>query len=233
MRTVVGLTAGLTAALGFAPPALAVTAPVTSAQSNVFAGYNFANYIAVPGAVSAVVAVPNLKCKTASAPGSSMYVGVGIQSVNSYARLYLACTAKRVAQYYPSLDVNGTIKNVPGHMARAGDKVEFAVSQSDSQVTITVIDLTHRFSVTTNGSGSGTSEGVLAGDFPVSGTTAPVPNFGKLTFSNALINGYPFGLAGSGLQTDNLAVNSSGPVQIKTVYSPATKEAFTTMFEHS
>ncbi len=41
-----------------AQPALAATAPVTSTQSTVFAGYNFANYIAVPGAVSAIIVVP-------------------------------------------------------------------------------------------------------------------------------------------------------------------------------
>ncbi len=98
-----GFAAGLTATLGLAQPALAATAPVTRTQSTVFAGYNFANYIAVPGAVSAIIVVPKLNCHASPPAGSSIYVGVGIQSVNTYARLYLACTPQRVARYYPSL----------------------------------------------------------------------------------------------------------------------------------
>ena len=130
MRRALGLAAGLTATLGLAQPALAATAPVTSTQSTVFAGYNFANYIAVPGAVSAIIVVPKLNCKATPPAGSSIYVGVGIQSVNSYARLYLACTPQRVARYYPSLVVNGTIKNIASDVAHPGDTIEFAVSQS-------------------------------------------------------------------------------------------------------
>ncbi len=136
------------------------------------AGYNFANYIGVPGAVSAIIVVPKLNCKATPPAGSSIYVGVGIQSVNSYARLYLACTPQGVARYYPSLVVNGTIKNIASDVAHAGDTIEFAVSQSDSQVTDSVIDMTHKFIVTRNGTGSGTGEGITAGDFPVvSGST--------------------------------------------------------------
>ncbi len=98
-----GTAVGLMAALRPRAPALAATAPATSTQSTVFAGYNFANYIAVPGAVSATIVVPKLNCKATPPAGSSIYVGVGIQSVNSYARLYLACTPQGVARYYPSL----------------------------------------------------------------------------------------------------------------------------------
>ena len=199
------------------------------------AGYNFANYIGVPGAVSAIIVVPKLNCKGTPAAGRSIYVGVGIQSVNSYARLYLACTPQGVARYYPSLVVNGTIKNIASDAAHAGDTIEFAVSQSDSQVTDSVIDMTHKFIVTRNGTGSGTGEGIMAGDFPVvsGSTTSGVPNFGTLAFSSALINGYPFGSARTGLQADDLYASSTGPLQIKTTYSASNKEAFATVFKHS
>jgi hypothetical protein len=144
--------------------------------------------------VSAIIVVPKLSCKTTPAAGSSIYVGVGIQS----------------------------------------DSVEFAVSQSVSQVTDSVIDLTHKFIATGHGAGSGTSEGVVAGDFPgVSGATPAVPKFGSVVFSSALINGYPFGSTSPGLQTDNLDTSSTGPLQIKTIYSTSNKEAFSTVFEHS
>ena len=229
-----GPAAGPAATSGLAQPTLATTAPVTSTQSTVFAGDNFANYIAVPGAVSAIIVVPKLNCKASPPPGSAIYAGVGIGSVNSYARLYLACTPHRVANYYPSLLLNGTPKNFVGDTARPGDTIEFAVSQSVSQVTTSVVDMTHKFIATSTGSGSGTSEGITAGDFPVvSGTAAAVPNFGTLVFSSALINGYPFGLAGTGLQADNLYASSTGPVQVKTTYSATNKEAFATVFEHS
>ncbi len=234
MRGAWGSLPALARLIGLAPPALAATAPLTSVQSTVFAGYDFANYIAVPGAVSAIIVVPKLNCKAAPAAGSSMYAGVGIQSVNSYARLYLACGRPGVARYYPSFVVNGTIKNVAGDVAHPGDKVEFAVSQSLSQVTGSVIDLTHKFVATSHGAGSGTSEGVVAGDFPgAPGAPSAVPRFGTLVFSNALINGYPFGSASPGLQTDNLGVSSTGPLQVRTIYSTSNKEAFSTVFEHS
>jgi alpha-tubulin suppressor-like RCC1 family protein len=229
-----GPAAAPTATPRLAQPALATTAPVTSTQSTVFAGDNFANYIAVPGAVSAIIVVPKLNCKVSPAAGSAIYAGVGIGSVNSYARLYLACTPHRVANYYPSLLVNGATKNFAGDNAHPGDTIEFAVSQSVSQVTIAVIDMTHKFIATSTGSGSGTSEGITAGDFPVvSGTTSVVPDFGTLVFSGALINGYPFGSAETGLQADNLYASSTGPLQVKTTYSAGNKEAFATVFEHS
>jgi len=67
----------------------------------------------------------------------------------------------------------------------------------------------------------------------VSGATSGVPNFGTLVFSSALINGYPFGSAETGLQADDLYASSTGPLQIKTTYSAGNKEAFATVFEHS
>jgi hypothetical protein len=139
-----------------------------------------------------------------------------------------------VAHYYPSLVVNGTTNNFAGDTARPGDTIEFAVSQSVSQATVAVIDMTHKFIATSTGSGSGTGEGITAGDFPVvPGTTSSVPDFGTLVFSSALINGYPFGSAGTGLQADNLYASSAGPLQVKTTYSGSNKETFATVFEHS
>ncbi len=227
-----GSTVGLMAALRAARPAIAATAPVARTQSTVFAGYNFPNYIAVPGAVSATIVVPKLNCKATPPAGSSIYVGIGIGSVNSYARLYLACTPKGVARYYPSLLVNGSTRNVPSDMAHPGDTVEFAVSQSVSKVTDSVIDVTHTFVATSNGAGSGTSEGITGGIYPVtSSAPAGVPNFGTVAFSSALINGYPFGSAETGLQADDLYESSTGP-QIKTTYSATNKEAFATVLEH-
>jgi hypothetical protein len=229
------LAAARTATLRPERSAFAATGKAATVRSTTLAGYNFANYIAVPGAVSAIIIVPKLNCKATPPAGSSMYVGVGIQSVNSYARLYLACTPQGAASYYPSLVVNGSIKNVAGDVAQAGDKVEFAVSQSASQVTDSVIDVTHTFIATGTGSGSGTGAGITVGDYPVASgaTTSGVPNFGTLEFIAALINGYPFGAASPGLQVDSLYASSTGPLEIQTTYSAINKETFKTVFKHS
>jgi hypothetical protein len=164
-----------------------------------------------------------------------MYVGAGIQSVNSYARLYLACTPQGVAGAYPSLVVNGSTKDFAGDVAQAGDKIEFAVSQSASQVTVSVIDITHPFIATSYGGGSGTGEGITVGDFPVvsGGTRTAVPNFGTLAFTAALINGYPFGSATPGLQANSLYASSTGALDIQTTSSATNKESFKTVFKHS
>lgn len=233
MRRILGPATGLAVVLVLAQPALAASPRTANTQSTTLAGLDFANYIGVPGAVSAVVVVPKLSCKATPAAGRAIAVGVGIQSVNSYARLDLTCTPGGTARFYASLIVNGTIKNMPSDAARAGDTVEVEVSQSDSITTDSVIDLTHKFIATANGSGSGTSEGVLAGDFPVlsGSTTLGVPSFGTVAFSNALINGYPFGSAVPDLQLDDLYGNST--LQIKTAVTAGKNETFTTVFKHS
>ena len=166
VRRAFGLAAALTATFGLAQAALASTELAPNTPSTTLAGLDFNGYIGVPGNVSAIIVVPKLNCSGTPTAGSSIYVGVGIGSVNSYARLYLACTPQGVARYYPSLVVNGTIKNI-SDAAHAGDMIEFAVSQSDSQVTDSVIDLTHKFVVTRTGTGSGTGQGITAGDYPV------------------------------------------------------------------
>ncbi len=234
MRVALRFALGLTAVLGLTQPALASGERAASTPSTTLAGYLFNYYIAVPGAVSAVAVVPKLNCKGTPPAGLSIYAGVGIQSVNSYARLLIACTPQGVARYYPSLVVNGTIKNIASDQARAGDTIEFAVSQSASQDTESVIDLTHKFVATRNGTGSGTGEGIAVGDFPVvaGSTTLGVPNFGTLAFSQAVVNGLPIGLAPNQLQSYNLAASSTGPVQIKTNLS-SDKEAVTTVFSHA
>lgn len=231
MRRALAFAAGLTATLVLAQLALAATERAANMPSTVLAGYDFTYYIGVPGNVSAIIVVPKLNCTGTPSTGSAIDAGVGIQSVNSYARLALACTPQGVASYTPSLVVNGTSKNIASDRAQPGDTVVFAVSQSDTLDTVSVIDLTHKFNATSNGSGSGTGQGILAGDFPVvsGGTTLPVPNFGKLAFTTAVTNGYPLGEpVATYLQTDDLSVNSK--VQIKTTTSASNKEAFTTAF---
>ena len=101
--------------------------------------------------------------------------------------------------------------------------------------TDSVIDLTHKFNVTRNGTGSGTGQGITAGDYSGGFRLDDVwgAQLRHSAFSSALINGYPFGSAGTGLQADDLSTSSTGPLQIKTTYSASNKEAFATVFRHS
>ena len=59
----------------------------------------------------------------------------------------------------------------------------------------------------------------------------PVPDFGKVSFSESKINGRALGLA-PGLTRENL-VNSSDVLQIKTGPLASNNESFTTTFKHS
>ena len=113
-----GFAAGPAASFRLARPGFAATARPTTTKSTALAGYNIAYYIGVPGAVSAIVVVPKLNCTARSAAGSAMYAGVGIQSVNAYARLYLACAPHGVVRAYPSLVVNGSTKTIASDVAR-------------------------------------------------------------------------------------------------------------------
>jgi hypothetical protein len=231
MRGALAFAAGLMSVLALTQLALAAPERLANLSSTVLAGYDFTYYIGVPGNVSAIIVVPKLNCTGTPSTGSAIDAGVGIQSVNSYARLALACTPHGVASYTPSLVVNGTTKNIASDGAQPGDTVVFAVSQSDTIDTVSVIDLTHKFDATSNGSGSGTGQGILAGDFPAvsGGTTLPIPNFGTLAFTTAVTNGYPLGEPDATyLQTDDLTVNSK--IRIKTATSASNKEAFTTVF---
>ena len=99
MRRALAFAAGLTATLVLAQPALAATERAANMPSTVLAGYDFTYYIGVPGNVSAIIVVPKLNCTGTPSTGSAIYAGVGIQSVNSYARLALACTPQGVASY--------------------------------------------------------------------------------------------------------------------------------------
>src|SRR5579863_6572685 len=161
LRLVVALVAMLVLAqISLASTERTATTRAANTPSTSLAGLDFNNYIGVPGAVSAVIVVPKLNCAGTPAAGTAVYAGVGIQSVNSYARLYLACTPQGLARYYPTLLVNGSTTSFASDAARAGDTIEFAVSQSASLVTDSVIDMTHKFIATSNGGGSGTGEGI-------------------------------------------------------------------------
>ena len=71
---------GLTATLALAQPALAAPARPANTRSTVLAGYNFANYIGVPGAVSAIIVVPKLNCKGTRAAGSARFTPASASS---------------------------------------------------------------------------------------------------------------------------------------------------------
>ena len=218
----------------FAPAAANVKRPT-------FAGYEFQNYVAVPAQVSAAIVVPKLKCK--KGPQRDIEPGVGMESVSAFAGLFVFCQ-KGKAHYYPSLEVGSSTKNFPSDKAHAGDRIEFMMVQSTSRTTDTVIDETHHFTARKSGAGSGTGYGPTVGDFSVDiGTTKlGIPNFGTLTFSDALANGAssaagPFGSLGSPSAAPsgyNLVTGpgATGALQVTTGPLSTSGETFETVFKH-
>lgn len=202
-----------------------------------FAGYDFANYVAVPAIVSATVVMPELKCT--AGPERDIWPGVGIDSVNSFVGMDIFCKQGK-AYYYPFMEVEYVTKLYVADAAHRGDKIAFKITESGANVTATVVDETHKFKVTKTGAGSGTGYGIRIGDSSVyEGTTKfGVPNFGTLTFSNALANGSsstpgPFKALGPSGFNMVTGPGTSGPLQVKTNPFASNGETFATVFKHS
>lgn len=219
---------------GLAIPAGALAANTANTD---FAGYDFANYVAVPAIVSATVVMPKLKCT--AGPERDIWPGVGITSVNSFAGMDIFCKNGK-AHYYPFIEVQYVSKVYTAHTAHRGDKIAFKLTESTANVTATVVDETHKFTVTQTGAGSGTGYGLRVGDSSVYEGTRKfgVPNFGTLTFSHALANGStstpgPFKALGPSGFNMVTGPGTSGPVQVKTNPFASNGETFATVFKHS
>ncbi|HEV2375129.1 MAG TPA: G1 family glutamic endopeptidase [Streptosporangiaceae bacterium] len=117
----------------------------------------------------------------------------------------------------------------------AGDLVKATVVSSTAKTTATLRDLTkgHTFTFTRSGSGAATlEEQFVETTVRLEGVTAPVANFGKITFIHGAVSGQPLGSV-----TPREAINmvsSAKVLQIHTgpLFGPV-KGAFNTTFDHS
>jgi len=202
---------------------------VTSTRD--FAGYQAAVTAGSATSSAATFTVPTLSCITATV-GTTPEAGVANNTTFSDAGVFTGCV-KGKAVYFPWLVVNGIETNYTSTHFSAGDVINLSASVTTSGFTAQVTDVTKSVSVTNTITGAGASANAAwigYGSWFINGTRLGVPNFGKVKFTNCLIDG-------TALQTWNpqqfQRVNAKGIVQIATgPFSPA-PAAFATYFKHS
>jgi hypothetical protein len=174
------------------PGALSPAGRVTSNRD--FAGYQTGVTAGSATSSAASFTVPTLSCTTAGraiAPD----VGVAAKTV-SVAGVSIGC-ANGKAVYFPFLVANGAEADYTSTHFSAGDVINLSASVTTTGITVQVTDATKNVSVATTITGAGASANAAwIGDDSWSssgGTRLGVPNFGKLTFTNCLIDGTALG----------------------------------------
>jgi len=181
------------------------TAP---ANSRDFAGYAAAVPAGSATVMTASFTVPTLSCTTADraiTPGTAVY--------------------------YPGLVVNGTETDFTTSPFAAGDVVDVTTKVSTNRTRVQVTDVTTGVTQKIIGAGA-RAQVVLISDNSWTTSTGRwhVPDFGKLTFKNCLIDGKALA---SWHPRAYQRVNSNGTVQIRTGGFWPGGTAFTTHFMHS
>jgi hypothetical protein len=209
-----------------------ITAAATSSRT--FAGYQATVTAGSATSSAATFTVPALSCTTAER-GITPDVGVAANRFKtaSVAGVFTGC-AKGKAVYFPWLLVNGAESNYTTVHLSAGDVINLSASVTTSGITVQVTDVTKGISVTNTITGAGASANAAwIGDDgwgSSTGTLLSVPNFGKLTFTNCLIDGKALG--GWHPQAYQ-RVNSHGTVQIATGGPWPGGTTFNTHYQHS
>ena len=172
-----------------------ITAAPTSNRS--FAGYQTPVTAGSATSSAASFTVPALACTTANrviAPDAG--VAANNFKTASVAGVSIGC-ANGKAVYFPFLVANGAEADYTSTRLSAGDAINLSASVTTSGITVQVTDVTKNVSVATTITGAGASANAAwIGDdawYSSSGARLGVPNFGKLTFKNCLIDGTALG----------------------------------------
>ena len=202
------------------------TAP---ANSRDFAGYAAAVPAGSATVLTASFTVPTLSCTTANraiTPSTAVYHGNSV----SAAFVFTGCV-NGTAVYYPGLVVNGTETDFTTSPFAAGDVVDVTTKVSTNRTRVQVTDVTTGVTQKIIGAGA-RAQVVLISDNSWTTSTGRwhVPDFGKLTFKNCLIDGKALA---SWHPRAYQRVNSNGTVQIRTGGFWPGGTAFTTHFMHS
>jgi hypothetical protein len=206
-----------------------VTAGASSTRT--FAGYQTA--VPVGSATTSVASftVPALSCPTAErgiAPDTG--IAVGSKGV-SVALVVIGCVNGK-AVYFPGLVVNGTGKDYPKSPFAVGDVIDLTVKVSTNRTRVQVEDVTTGVTRKIIGAGARARVAWIGVDPTVNNARKllHVPDFGKLTFKNCLVDGKA--LAGWHPHAYQ-RVNSRGTVQISVGGFWPGGTAFTTHYRHS
>jgi hypothetical protein len=183
--------------LGLAAPALAVLP--TTINSPYFAGYFRPDPVVNKLNVAATMTVPKLHCSGATEEAIDPSVGISNNSATlSSAGLFAGCYNGR-PRYFLSLQLSDPTVQTFNYMRlrpSAGDKVKLRVSQDLSSTYVSAADQTHRsVHKSLQAAGHPPYASPWVGDSPweISGKALSPPNFGRLHFSGAKLNGVPFG----------------------------------------
>lgn len=235
--------AALAAALGLAVPALASThgaaapyarASIPTKKSTGFAGYQIHAKNGMTGVTTTIV-VPKLKCsKTNRAIGASVGLDQDSNSNPFSANLFIGCV-KGKATYFPFLTVKGHRQSYPKTVAHPGDMVTLEVAANTTETVVEVDDLTHSFSKSKTSAGySSFVANPWVGDvvWRTKSGAQGVPDFGKIHFRTATLNGTPFGSLTPQVRF-NRYNSSKTTLQIQTGGYGPSMQAFGTTFKHS
>ena len=202
------------------------------AKSRYVAGYQAAVTAGSATVSAASFTVPTLSCTTkerAIAPGAGVWVN-NYKTVSA-AFVFTGCVNGK-AVYFPGLVSNGKETDHTTTPFAAGDVIDVTTKVSTTRTKIIVTDVTTGVTVQHLGVGASADAAFIGDDAwgSSTGTEQGVPNFGKLTFTNCLIDG----TALSGWHAHAYQrVNSGGTVQIATGGFWPGGTAFTTHYQHS
>ena len=210
----------------------AIDLAATPASSRYFAGYQAAVPTGSATVATASFTVPKLSCTaTARAIAPSAGVPANNYQTASVAFLFAGCVNGR-AVYFPGLTVNGTETDYTTTPFAAGDVISLTTKVSVNRTRVQVTDATTGVTKMITGTGARASAAYFGenGWYTTSASLLHVPDFGKLTFENCLIDGKA--LAGWHPQAFQ-RVNSNGTLQIATGGPWPGGTAFTTHFQHT
>lgn len=206
---------------------------VRAATSPSFAGYSVQGGGEGSWKVAAQFVVPKLRCTGGStSPERAIDPSVGVHNASSSfssAGMFVGCY-KGKAHHFLALVLNGSAHNFAKLAAHPGDTVAVRVSQTSKSTTVSSIDKSRKsVKKTLKGAGSVSGSAPWVGD---TGWDNPgllgVPNFRKVHFSNATLDGKPFGSAGP-VRWERV---SGSTTQIRTG-SLSGNKSFETVFKHS
>lgn len=214
-----------------------VLAPAGLTTATPISNRTFAGYQATVPAGSATVetasfTVPTLSCTTTD---RAIAADVGVLANNfktvSIAGVITTCTSG-AAVYYPWVVVNGTETVYTASPVAAGDVIDLTTKVSTNRTRVQVTDVTTSVTQKIIGAGASASAAYIGDDAlsTNSGKLFHVPDFGKLTFKNCILDGKALA---SWRPHAFQRVNSLGTVQIRTGGWFPGGTAFSTHFENS
>ena len=201
-------------------------------SNRVFAGYQTAVKAGSATVSATSFTVPTLTCTTTD---RGITNSAGVEENNyktaSVSVVFSGCVNGQ-AVYFPILVDNGHEKDYTSTPLAAGDVIDVTTKVSTNRTRVQVTDVTTNVTEKIIGPGASASAAYMGdtGAASSTGSLQHVPDFGKLTFKNCLVDGKA--LASWHPQAYQ-RVNSIGRLQISTGGLWPSGTAFSTHFQHS